>query len=40
VDAELKEKDLQQRLQSALDSLHGKSYSLFSIRFIGITSIC
>jgi hypothetical protein len=40
VDAELKEKDLQQRLQAALDSLHGKSYSLFSIRFIMITSIC
>jgi hypothetical protein len=40
VDAESKEKDLQQRLQAALDSLHGKSYSLFSIRFTRITSIC
>jgi hypothetical protein len=40
VDAESKEKDLQQRLQAALDSLHGKSYFLFSIRFIRITSIC
>jgi hypothetical protein len=40
VEAESKEKNLQQRLQAALDSLHGKSYSLFSIRFMGITSIC
>jgi hypothetical protein len=40
VDAESKEKDLQQHLQAALDSFHGKSYSLFSIRFIRITSIC
>jgi hypothetical protein len=40
VEAESKEKDLQQCLQTALDSLHGKYYSLFSIRFIRITSIC
>jgi hypothetical protein len=40
VEAKSKVKDLQQRLQAALDSLHGKSYSLFSIRFIRITSIC
>jgi hypothetical protein len=40
VEAESKEKDLQQCLQAALDSLHGKSCSLFSIRFIRITSIC
>jgi outer membrane murein-binding lipoprotein Lpp len=39
-EAESKEKDLQQRLQAALDSLHGESYSLFSIRFIRITSLC
>jgi Skp family chaperone for outer membrane proteins len=32
-EAEAKEKDLQQRLQAALDSLHGKFYSSFSIRF-------
>jgi hypothetical protein len=40
VEAELKEKDLQQRLQAALDSLHGKSYSSFSIRCMRITSLC
>jgi hypothetical protein len=40
VEAESKEKNLQQRLQAALDSLHGKPYSLFSISFMGITSIC
>jgi hypothetical protein len=40
VEAESKEKDLQQRLQAALDSLHGESYSLLSIRFIRITSLC
>jgi hypothetical protein len=39
VEAESKEKGLQQRLQATLDSLHGKYYSLFSIRFIRITSI-
>jgi cell division protein FtsB len=39
-EAESKEKDLQQRLQAALNSLHGESYSLFSIRFIRITSLC
>jgi hypothetical protein len=39
VEAESKEKDLQQRLQAALDSLHGKPYSSFSIRFMLITSI-
>jgi outer membrane murein-binding lipoprotein Lpp len=40
VEAKSKEKDLQQCLQTALNSLHGKYYSLFSIRFIRITSIC
>jgi uncharacterized coiled-coil DUF342 family protein len=40
VEAELKEKDLQQCLQAALDSLHGKFYSSFSIRFMRIDSIC
>jgi DNA repair ATPase RecN len=40
VEAESKEKNLQQRLQAALDSLHGKSYSSFSIRFMRIASIC
>jgi hypothetical protein len=40
VEAESKKKDLQQRLQATIDSLDGKSYSLFSVRFIKITSIC
>jgi uncharacterized coiled-coil DUF342 family protein len=40
VEAESKEKDMQQRLQATIDSLHGKFYSLFSVRFIKITSIC
>jgi hypothetical protein len=40
VEAKSKEKDLQQRLQASLDSLHGKSYLLFSIRFMRITSTC
>jgi hypothetical protein len=40
VEAESKEKDLQQPLQATLDSLHGKSYSSFSIRFTRIASIC
>jgi Skp family chaperone for outer membrane proteins len=39
-EAESKEKDLQQRLQATLDSLHGKIYSSFSIRFMRIDSIC
>jgi regulator of replication initiation timing len=39
-EAESKERDLQQHLQATLDSLHGKICSLFSIRFMGITSIC
>jgi hypothetical protein len=39
-EAESKEKDLQQRLQAALDSLHGKIYSSFNIRFMRIDSIC
>jgi peptidoglycan hydrolase CwlO-like protein len=39
MDAESKDKDLQQRLQAALYSLLGKSYSPFSMRFIGVTSI-
>jgi peptidoglycan hydrolase CwlO-like protein len=40
VEVESKEKKLQQRLQSTLDSLCGKPCSLFSIGFMGITSIC
>jgi hypothetical protein len=40
VEAESKEKKLQQRLQATLDSLHGKPCSLFDIRFMGITSVC
>jgi hypothetical protein len=40
VEAESKEKDLQQCLQAALDSLHGKSCSPFSVRFMMITSLC
>jgi DNA repair exonuclease SbcCD ATPase subunit len=40
VEAESKEKDLQQRLQAALDSLHSKFYSSCSIRFMRIDSIC
>jgi hypothetical protein len=39
-EAESKEKKLQQRLQAALDSLHGKFYALFGIRFMRIDSIC
>jgi glutamine synthetase adenylyltransferase len=39
VEAESKEKNLQQHLQATLDSLHGKSYSSFSIRFMRIASI-
>jgi uncharacterized coiled-coil DUF342 family protein len=39
-EAESKEKDLQQCLQAALDSLHGKFYSSFSRRFMRINSIC
>jgi hypothetical protein len=40
VEAKSKEKKLQQRLQTTLDSLRGKHCSLFSIGFMGITSIC
>jgi hypothetical protein len=40
VEAESKEKNLQQRLQAALDSLHGKPCSSFSKSFMVITSIC
>jgi hypothetical protein len=39
MEAESKEKDLQQRLQAALDSLHGKPGSSFIVRFMLITSI-
>jgi predicted nucleic acid-binding Zn-ribbon protein len=39
MEAKSKEKDLQQRLQSALDSLHGKPDSLFSMRFMRVSSI-
>jgi Skp family chaperone for outer membrane proteins len=39
-EAESKEKKLQQHLQAALDSLHGKFYSSFGIRFMRIDSIC
>jgi hypothetical protein len=38
--AESKEKDLQQRLQSALDCLHGKPDSSFNMRFMRVSSIC
>jgi hypothetical protein len=40
VEAEMKEKKLQQHLQSTLDSLRGKPCSWFSIGFMEITSIC
>jgi peptidoglycan hydrolase CwlO-like protein len=40
VEVESKEKKLLQCLQATLDSLRGKPCSLFSIRFMGITSIC
>jgi hypothetical protein len=40
VEAESKEKKLQQRLQATLDSLRDKPCSLFSIGFMGVTSIC
>jgi hypothetical protein len=33
VEAESREKSLQQRLQTALDSLRGKPHSLFNLRF-------
>jgi hypothetical protein len=40
VDAESKEKGLQQRLLSALDSLHGEYYPLSSTNFSLGTSFC
>jgi hypothetical protein len=40
VEAESKEKNLQQRMQATLDSLHGKPCSSFSISLMMITSIC
>jgi hypothetical protein len=40
VEAESKEKDLQQHLQSALDSLLGTPDSSFSMRFMRVSSIC
>jgi uncharacterized coiled-coil DUF342 family protein len=39
-EAESKERDLQQRLQAALDSLHGEFHSLSNMRFGKVTSIC
>jgi hypothetical protein len=39
-EAETKEKNLQQRLQTSLDSLRGKSHSVLHLRFTRITSVC
>jgi hypothetical protein len=38
MEAESKGRDLQQRLQTALDSLHGKPCSLYSMCFMSIIS--
>jgi hypothetical protein len=40
MEAESKEKDLQQSLQSTLDSLHAKPDSSFNMRFVRVSSIC
>jgi regulator of replication initiation timing len=40
VEAELRERKLQQRLQAALDSLHGKPRTLFNLGFVRIASVC
>jgi hypothetical protein len=40
VKAESREKNLQQRLQTALDSLRGKPLSLFDLGFVKIASFC
>jgi regulator of replication initiation timing len=40
VEAESREKNLQQRLQTALDSLRGKPHSLFDLEFAKIASFC
>jgi hypothetical protein len=39
-EAESREKNLQQRLQTALDSLRGKPHSLFNLGFARIASVC
>jgi hypothetical protein len=39
-EAESREKNLQQRLQTALDSLCGEPHSLFDLRFAKIASFC
>jgi hypothetical protein len=39
-EAESREKNLQQRLQTALDSLRGEPHSLFDLRFAKIASLC
>jgi hypothetical protein len=38
--AESREKSLQQRLQTALDSLRSKFHSLFNLRFAKVVSLC
>jgi regulator of replication initiation timing len=38
VEVESREKNLQQRLQTTLDSLHGKPHSLFDLKFAKIAS--
>jgi hypothetical protein len=40
VEAESRERKLQQRLQAALDSLHGKPRTLFNLGFVRIASVC
>jgi hypothetical protein len=40
VEAESRERNLQQRLQTALDSLRGKPRPMFSLGFTGIASVC
>jgi hypothetical protein len=39
-EAESREKNLQQRLQTALDSLRGKFHSLFDLKFAKAISFC
>jgi hypothetical protein len=39
-EAESREKNLQQRLQTALDSLRGKPCPMFSLGFMGIAVVC
>jgi prefoldin subunit 5 len=40
VEAESRERKLQQRLQAALDSLRGKTCPMFNLGFMEIASIC